>query len=166
MRYRLTTRPAGSEGPDRGSSRRVATRRRPRCDDRQPEAGDAGEGRDSRPRGTAGQHELEQRHRITETLLQRAERAVTPPDPESGTFRDQGGDRDPHRPATTPGERTRPDVTEAGQLDARDQHVRGAEQPSRGSHGHVSWPAVEVGSDGQQPRPASVISARKNSPSS
>jgi GAF domain-containing protein len=123
-------------------------RHRAHQDDREPQPGDAGENRNRRPCGSGRQHELEQRHRVAQSLLQRAERAVAVPDHQCHTLSRQRGGRDPKQPATAAGQRTPPDVGEARQLGHGDHRVGSAEPSACGPHA------------------APVISARKNSPSS
>jgi hypothetical protein len=72
--------------------------------------GDRSEGRNRSPRRSGGEHELEERDRIVQSLLERPERAVSVVRADQRALADERNNGDPQPPVAATRERTPPDV--------------------------------------------------------
>jgi hypothetical protein len=91
-----------------------------------PYDGNPGEDRHG-PAGPRGrQDQLEQRHRVTQALLKRAERAVPSSDYESNAFGREDADGSVKQGVAASGQGTRPYVPKATQFDDGDHRVAGS----------------------------------------
>ena len=120
---------AGEVTSDGHLRRNIAQRPRPAAyEEQKTGCCDGAERRHRAPRGGRGQHQLEERDRVSQTLLHRPEGTVAPVDGDEHALGNQGANRYAKPPVPVARERAPPDIRDRQQETHGDRAVDSAER--------------------------------------